>query len=173
MISVLTVRISTVVVNIINLTTIPHDGLTTPIMGRAAPNGAMAGVAILQCVGCGKDMPDAKSRKKLGEDSKTANPAARLRVLSTWRDLAASSVLKEFSSSTSDACLRMCTSCYISYDNLAKLQQKINGNLLLAAEKLSGSSEAASCASTPPPFTLNINSHVTGGSPPVLVSTPL
>ena len=131
------------------------------------------------CVGCGRDMPDAKSRKKLGEDSKTANPAARLRVLSTWRDLANSSVLKEFSSRASDSSLRMCTPCYTSYDNLAKLQQKINGNLLFAAEKLgAGIAEATdeSMSSSPVLFTpqkwpLMINQNVAGSSPPVVVRT--
>ena len=118
-------------------------------------------------------MPDAKSRKKLGEDSKTANPAARLRVLSTWRDLANSSVLKEFSSRASDSSLRMCTPCYTSYDNLAKLQQKINGNLLFAAEKLgAGIAEATDeSMSSSPVRPLMINQNVAGSSPPVVVST--
>ena len=115
-------------------------------------------------------MPDAKSRKKLGEDSKTANPAARLRVLSTWRDLANSS---EFSSRASDSSLRMCTPCYTSYDNLAKLQQKINGNLLFAAEKLgAGIAEATDeSMSSSPVRPLMINQNVAGSSPPVVVST--
>ena len=118
-------------------------------------------------------MPDAKSRKKLGEDSKTANPAARLRVLATWRDLANSSVLKEFSSRASDSSLRMCTPCYTSYDNLVKLQQNINGNLLFAAEKLgAGIAEATDeSMSSSPVRPLMINQNVAGSSPPVVVST--
>ena len=49
----------------------------------------MASSISLICVGCGKDLSGcARTRKKLGEDSKASDQETRASVLSTWRELA-------------------------------------------------------------------------------------
>lgn len=94
------------------------------------------------------------------EDSKTANPAARLRVLSMWRDLVKSSVLKELVIgylTHLQGCAPLAT-----HPITTRQSCKINANLLSGAGKLAGTESSSSSV----PFTLHkqplvvVNPHV-------------
>lgn len=109
----------------------------------------MASSVSMTCVGCGVDLTGrAKTRKKLGEDSKASDQATREAVLSLWRELAAVNNLQSFSKLESSL-LKMCCSCFNDYSKLGRLKSSILSKLEKAREQLKSVEEED--MSAPPP----------------------
>ena len=79
----------------------------------------MASSISLICVGCGKDLSGcAKTRKKLGEDSKASDQETRASVLFTWRELTKNTESLQHCSQLEGSLLKMCNSCFNNYAKL-------------------------------------------------------
>lgn len=92
----------------------------------------------LICVGCGKNLDRlAKTRKKLGEDSKASDRETTAIVLSTWREIAANTPGLQQYSQLDGSTLKMCASCFKGYAKLGRLKSTIKAKIDSVVEQLS------------------------------------
>jgi len=101
---------------------------------------------VIRCVGCGLDITGTpKIRRNLGSAYKGDDSEASERVLYLWKELL-NRQRHEISCSETD--LRMCRSCFNSYDKLAIRICAVNQKLVASLEDLQLAGYTRSCTGT-------------------------